>query len=56
MRKLILVSILFAMVVVPMRAATDPSPKRGLRRTLVGLAAFNVLYLLAVLYILPRLP
>jgi hypothetical protein len=56
MRKLILVSILFAMVVLPIRAATDPSPRRGLRRALVGVAAFNVLYLLAVLYVLPRLP
>jgi hypothetical protein len=54
-RKLILMSVLFAMIVLPMRAAGDPSPSRGLRRTLVGIAAFNVLYWFALLFVVPRL-
>jgi len=53
--KLLLISILFATIALPLRAARDPSPVRGLRRTVVWLVGFNVFYVLAVVYLLPRL-
>jgi hypothetical protein len=52
--KLILISILIATVALPMRAARDPSPTRGLRRAVLWIVAFNVCYLIAIVYILPR--
>ena len=54
MGKIILISILLATIALPMRAARDPSPTRGLRRTVLWLVAFNVFYLIAIIYILPR--
>jgi hypothetical protein len=56
MQKFVLLSILLATVIIPMRAATDRSPKRGLRRTIMWMAAFNVAYLIGIIYVLPRLP
>lgn len=56
MQKLLLVSILVATIALPMRAAADPSPARGLRRAIVWLVAFNVAYLIGIVYVLPRLP
>ena len=55
MGKFILLSILIATVAIPMHTARDESPARGLRRTVLGLATFNLFYLLAVIYLLPRL-
>lgn len=55
MAKLLLMSILIATVALPMRAARDPVPSRALRRVVVWLAAFNVFYLLGIVYVLPRL-
>jgi hypothetical protein len=56
MGKFLLISILVATFAIPMRAAADPSPARGLRRTVLWLAAFNVAYVIAIVYVLPRLP
>jgi hypothetical protein len=42
--KLILTSILAATIVVPAIYARDPSPRRGLKRTMVALALFNAVY------------
>ncbi len=55
MRKLLLVSILLSSVILPWRAASDPSPARGFKRGLLWVIGFNVLYLLALLYVAPRL-
>lgn len=55
MQKVILVSILFANVVIPIRAARDRSARRGLRKALAGMLLFEVAYLVAVLFIYPRL-
>jgi hypothetical protein len=52
--KLILISLLFATLIIPMRAARDPSPGRGFRRVLLTLVSFNALYLFLILYIYPR--
>jgi hypothetical protein len=55
MAKVILVSILVATIAIPMRAARDPSPARGLVRAALWFAVFDVLYLLATVYVYPRL-
>jgi hypothetical protein len=55
MQKVILISILFANVVIPLLAARERSAKRGLKKTLVYMVAFNVIYLLALMFIYPRL-
>lgn len=52
---MLLMSILIATLALPMRAAHDPNPARGLRRTVLWLVAFNVCYLLGIVYVLPRL-
>lgn len=55
MRKLLLVSILLSSVILPWRAASDPSPTRGFKRGLLWVIGFNIFYLLGLLYIAPRL-
>jgi hypothetical protein len=52
--KLILLSLLIATLIIPMRAARDPSPGRGFRRVLFALFSFNMLYLFLILYVYPR--
>ena len=56
MQKLLLISFLLATFVLPMRAARDPSPARGFRRAVLWIAAFNIAYVIAIVYVLPRLP
>ena len=55
MDKVILVSIIVATVVVPALGARDANPRRGLKRTLVFLFAFNVVYLALVVLVYTRL-
>jgi hypothetical protein len=55
MQKLILLSFIISIIVLPMIAARDPSPVRGLRKALLWWATFNVCYLLAWLLLVPRL-
>jgi hypothetical protein len=55
MQKLILVSILFANVFIPFRAARDPKPRRGLRKALVWMSLFDLAYLFALTVLYPRL-
>jgi hypothetical protein len=56
MKKFLLYSILIATVAIPMIAASDRSPIRGFRKTVLWTVAFNALYLFGVLYVWPRLP
>jgi hypothetical protein len=53
--KLVLFSVVIAMIALPILTARDSSPRRGLSRTLLLVIVFNVLYLLAVRFIYPRL-
>jgi hypothetical protein len=53
--KLVLFSVVIAMIALPILTARDSSPRRGLNRTLLLVIVFNVLYLLAVRFIYPRL-
>lgn len=54
MEKLILISVLLATVLLPLRAAADPHPRRALRRCIVGMVVFNGLYVLALMMAYPR--
>lgn len=54
MRKLILISIIVATVVIPLRAARARSARRGLEQALVAMLVFDVFYLLAVMFLYPR--
>ncbi len=56
MRSLLLTSILFATVAIPIAAARAPDARRGLGRALVSLAVFNAFYALACAYVFHRLP
>ena len=53
--KLLLVSVVIAMIAVPILAARDASPMRALRKTLLLIFVFNLLYALAVRFVYPRL-
>ncbi|MBI5544151.1 MAG: hypothetical protein HY901_09700 [Deltaproteobacteria bacterium] len=55
MAKAILVSILFAHVVLPTLAAGSSDAGRGLRRTVAYTVGFNLLYLLALTIVYPHL-
>lgn len=55
MAKLLLMSVLIANLVLPFRAAREPSARRGFRKLIVSLLLFNAFYLFAIVYILPRL-
>ena len=54
MGKLILISIVFGPIAVAALCARDPRPVRGFKRLLVFGVAFNILYVLAVLFVYPR--
>ncbi len=55
MQKILLISFIFAPVVLPMIAARDPSPVRGLRKAVLWWVGFNLLYVFGFLYVYPRL-
>jgi hypothetical protein len=48
-------SILVASIAIPIVAAQDPEPGRGVKRAVLGWLAFEMVYLLACLVIYPRL-
>jgi hypothetical protein len=52
--KLILMSILIAMVVVPTRAAREPNPRKGLRRVVIEMLIFQAVYALSMVYLWGR--
>ena len=53
--KILLVSILIAVIAIPIRAARTRSARLGLRKTILWMLAFNLFYLFAVRVIYPRL-
>lgn len=55
MTQLVLLSMALALIIVPLWAAGDPSARRGLKKTVVGVLAFGVLYLFLVRFVVPYL-
>jgi hypothetical protein len=55
MAKLVLMSALFAMAIIPAIAAKDRRPRRGLKVALLGVVVFNLVYLMALLFIYPKI-
>jgi hypothetical protein len=55
MQKLILISILFANVWIPVRASREPNAMVGLKKTLLYMVVFNAVYLLLVMFAYPRM-
>jgi hypothetical protein len=53
--KLLLMSIVIASVFFPLWAARDPSARRGLRKTILAVLAFNLIYMLLLRFVYPRL-
>jgi hypothetical protein len=51
----IMMSIVLALVAVPAWAARDPSGPRGLKKVIVGIIAYSLLYLFLVRVVVPRL-
>jgi hypothetical protein len=49
MHKLLLISILIADIAIPIWASRHPDGKQALKKTLIGVALFNVFYLGAML-------
>lgn len=54
--KYLLLSVIFALIVLPMVFAMDPSPRRGFRRAIFAVALFNVAYLVALYLTHPSTP
>lgn len=52
--KLILISILIATIVIPVRAASIARPRKAFRKLLLWSLAFNFVYMCLLLYIYPR--
>jgi hypothetical protein len=55
MQKLVLLSVVIALIVFPLVAAGDPRPKRGLKRVLASVLAFNLFYIFLLSVVVPRL-
>lgn len=55
MSKLVLMSVVLATVVIPAITARDAFPRRALKRTVLALVAFNVLYAFLVIFVYPQI-
>jgi len=53
MKSLLLISLLIAALAIPAITARDPNPRRGLKRMVMLLLAFNALYLAYITLIHP---
>jgi hypothetical protein len=53
--KFLLLSILAALVVIPVLTARGPNPYRALRNLILAIVGFNLFYLFAVRYLYPHL-
>ena len=55
MHKFLLLSMLLATAMIPVLASRDPGARHGLGRTIVGIAVFDFVYLLALIFVYPRI-
>jgi hypothetical protein len=56
MKSLVLLSVVIAMICIPVLAARDRSPVRALKKTLLVIVVFNLVYLLVLRFVYPYLP
>jgi len=54
-QRVLLMSVMAAMIIIPAIAARDPSPARGLRRGQIAISVFVVLWAYSLLHVLPLL-
>lgn len=55
MAKLLLLSVILVCVWLPIVAARDPNPWRGLQTTVHGIVLYNIFWVFAALVIYPRI-
>lgn len=55
MRDVLLRSMLVALIVIPLVAARDPNPVRGLKKAIAWFVGFNLLYMLALRFVYSQL-
>ena len=55
MAKLLLLSLLISMMMIPARAAREVSPSKGLRKVIIQTMLFNVFYAFALIFLYGRL-
>lgn len=54
-QRMLLMSVMAAMIVIPAIAARDASPARGLRKSRIAVAVFTILWAYSLLHVLPLL-
>lgn len=54
MQKLILLSVIIASLVIPIRASHAKNAEEGLKRALLQMAAFDLFYLFLLTYVYPH--
>lgn len=55
MKKFVLLSFILAMIAIPALNAKNPDARAGLKKTLIHMTIFDVVYLLLLMYVWPRL-
>lgn len=55
MQKLVLMSVIIASIVIPARAARIKNPRAGLKKVIVQVAIFNLVYLFLLNFVVGRL-
>lgn len=55
MQKLVLMSVIFASIIIPARAARMKNPKAGLKKALVQIVIFNLVYVFLLMFVVNRL-
>lgn len=55
MQKLLILSVCLALLIIPLVTARDPHPGRGLKRALLGVVAFNLIYVVLLRVVYPRI-
>jgi hypothetical protein len=55
MRNLVLLMVIIGAISIPILSASETNTRRGLFRALSIVAVFNLLYLLAILFVYPHL-
>ena len=53
--KFVLLSIMIMSILIPARAAAEKNPRVGLRKAIRNMTIFNLIYVLAVVFLYPRL-